>query len=77
MMTWLSLLLTLVKLVTLLTQRAQRQELVGEIEQVERARLLLEINKRLAEASQVPPSLLAMTDEELTLYVERKRWFRD
>ncbi len=76
-MTWLALLLNLVKLLSILVQRYERQNLVTEIEQVERARIILEINRRLAEVSQVPKELQAMNETELNRYVEKKKWFRD
>ncbi len=76
-MTWLNLILAIVKIISLLAERSQRQKIVDEIEQVERARVVLEIQRRLAEVSGIPEELRALNEEELTQYVESRKWFRD
>lgn len=76
-MTWLSLIMNIVTIITVLMKGAEKNKIIAETEMIERAKALNEINRRLVEASRIPAELAGLTDEELDAHVESKGWFRD
>jgi len=76
-MKWLTFIYYLVQIIHLITERVERNRIVSEIEQVERAKVVLKINQTLAAISHIPDEIRGLNEEELVKYVQRKGWFRD
>lgn len=74
---WLSLALTLIQLIAAFVKWRERDTIVSEIEQVERAKALLATKKLLDEAAQLSADVAKLNDEELASLAEKRGWFRD
>ncbi len=75
-MSWFSLFLNLVTLLTAITKWAERNTIMNEVTQVERARQLARLNELIYQASQVP-TFTNKSEKELNDYVQERGWFRD
>ena len=76
-MTWLTFFMQLVGILSIIMKGVEKDKIVSEVEAIERAKIINEINRRLVEASRIPAELAGLTDEELDAHVESKGWFRD
>lgn len=75
-MSWLTLIMQLVTIISIFMKRGEKAEIVSEALAIERAKVINEINRRLVEASRIPQEMVGLSDEELDSYVQDKGWFR-
>jgi hypothetical protein len=76
-MSYFSLASAVIKLILMFVQWKQRAQIVSEVEQIERAKQIIEIQARLTQAAQLDAEIAGLTSEELDQHVESKGWFRD
>ncbi len=74
---WLSIALTLIQLIASFVKWKERDTIISEIEQVERAKALLAAKRTLDEAAQLSAEVAKLNDEELASLAEKRGWFRD
>lgn len=76
-MSWFALITNLISILTILLRARERDRIVSEVELIERARIIQQINQSLAVASQIPVEIAKLTDKELDEHVRKKGWYRD
>jgi hypothetical protein len=74
---WFTAITSVIQILLILLRSSERSKIVAEVEAVERAKVINEINKTLLIAAQVPAELGRLSDKELDRYVHDKGWYRD
>lgn len=76
-MNWFTVIVSVIKILTILLEKSQRDQVVADTVAVERARVINEINKSLILAANIPAEVARLSDKELDEYVQAKGWYRD
>ena len=76
-MTWFTLITGAIQLLLTFMKWKERDQIVSEVQAVERAKALLAIQASLKEASRISSEVSQMTEKELDEHVQNKGWYRD
>lgn len=76
-MNWLAMVSASIQLVLALVRYMEKNQIISETEQIERARIINKINADLIAAAGVRNEIAQLSDEELDRYAQDRGWFRD
>lgn len=67
----------IIQLMVFLMKISERNQIISDTENLERAKVIAKINESLVEASRIPLELRGLNEKELDEYVQNKGWYRD